>query len=335
MGSALTKILVVVGVGGAVLGGLRLVGRAEAPHVAAREPARAVETAREAVVDPPRTKREAPAWGEADQVALVTAARAGDRATVEVLAGKGVPLDGTLALAAASGNASLCTYLLDHGVDVHEGEGTISAPVLLADAHPEVTKVLLARGAAEPPLDDAITAKALRAIGRAKIADAGALVSAFDEPAVLDAVLAIPLRPDATVKALASAALRHDASLVKKLARKGVAWSKIDDQEPALVVAARDADLDIVRELLAAGAPVEQATSDGETALASLLAHDHAGGDGYTKTQAIAKMLLDRGASPNRRLADGRTPLQAAEDAGHDAIVTLLLKHGARKPAEG
>ncbi len=41
-------------------------------------------------------------------------------------------------------------------------------------------------------------------------------------------------------------------------------------------------------------------------------------------------MLLERGAAPNKRDGDGRTPIYRAVLAGNPEIVSLLLAHGAK-----
>jgi ankyrin repeat protein len=80
------------------------------------------------------------------------AVASGDLDTMNKLHTPGMALDGMLALAAESGDKAAVVWLLERGADVHEDEASQDAPVLLADAHPEVAALLLARGAAEPKL---------------------------------------------------------------------------------------------------------------------------------------------------------------------------------------
>jgi ankyrin repeat protein len=54
----------------------------------------------------------------------------------------------------------------------------------------------------------------------------------------------------------------------------------------------------------------------------------------YLGRTDLARPLLEAGADPNRLAGDGRTPLDAAEDAGRTETAALLRQHGARRAAE-
>jgi ankyrin repeat protein len=43
----------------------------------------------------------------------------------------------------------------------------------------------------------------------------------------------------------------------------------------------------------------------------------------------VVSLLLSRGANANAKADDGRTPMDLAQDHGHDAVAALLLDHGA------
>jgi ankyrin repeat protein len=90
----------------------------------------------------------------------------GDLATMEKLYTKGMALDGTLHTAAETGNRAVVEWLLEHEADVHDAESEAEAPILAADAHPEIVKLLLARGANEPDLSTAAIAGAPNAVSR-------------------------------------------------------------------------------------------------------------------------------------------------------------------------
>lgn len=98
----------------------------------------------------------------------------------------------------------------------------------------------------------------------------------------------------------------------------------------ALVQAATNLDVPLVRALLELGAPVEQADGSNRSPLASAAEAMNGGGDAFQRSTTIVKLLLDHGASPNRRLQDGRTPVDAAEDGGNDEMLRALRTKGGR-----
>ena len=92
-----------------------------------------------------------------------------------------------------------------------------------------------------------------------------------------------------------------------------------------LIRAAYDGNEQRVRELVAAGAPLDLVDEGGMSALnwASYKGHAH-----------IAKLLLDgkyegKGADINTQSSDGWSPLIRASYNGHEAVVRLLLERGA------
>jgi ankyrin repeat protein len=80
-----------------------------------------------------------------------------------------------------------------------------------------------------------------------------------------------------------------------------------------------------VKELIAAGAPVNYVSSLGWTALMEAVIF----GDGGERTIATVQALLDGGAKA--RFADwqGTTPLRLARQRGYDAVAALLVAAGA------
>jgi ankyrin repeat protein len=108
--------------------------------------------------EPPAPPKVAPEFA--------SAVARGDLDTMNKLHTPGMALDGMLALAAESGDRAVALWLLDHGADVHEDEDSMDAPLLLADAHPEIAALLLARGAVEPTLATAAQASAPSTVRR-------------------------------------------------------------------------------------------------------------------------------------------------------------------------
>jgi uncharacterized protein len=77
-----------------------------------------------------------------------------------------MPLVGMLGVACEGGHTDAVAWLLDHGVDVHEDEALVDAPILGADEHPAVVALLLARGGSEPSITIAARAGAINTVTR-------------------------------------------------------------------------------------------------------------------------------------------------------------------------
>lgn len=94
----------------------------------------------------------------------------------------------------------------------------------------------------------------------------------------------------------------------------------LDDTYYPLVSAAEDENVDVVTALLEAGADVDQADDDGDTALM------RAAANGYNK---LVKTLIDAGADVDMTNNDDESALSLARDNGNRYIVGLLRKAGA------
>ncbi len=94
----------------------------------------------------------------------------------------------------------------------------------------------------------------------------------------------------------------------------------------ALIAAAHLGHDGVVRQLIAAGAPLDHVNNLHWTAVIESIVL----GDGGSRHQATLKALIDAGA--NLQLADrqGQTPLQLARGRGYSAMVQMLVKAGAR-----
>ncbi|KAG1651739.1 Haloalkane dehalogenase [Nymphon striatum] len=88
-----------------------------------------------------------------------------------------------------------------------------------------------------------------------------------------------------------------------------------------LIFAADRGEVEIVKMLIAAGAPLDRVNSLGWTALleATVL------GDGGTAHQEIVKALLDAGANRDIGDRDGITPLEHAQKRGHTDMAKILM----------
>ena len=94
----------------------------------------------------------------------------------------------------------------------------------------------------------------------------------------------------------------------------------------ALIAAAHLGHDGVVRQLIAAGAPLDHVNNLHWTALIEAIVL----GDGGARHQATAKALLDAGASTKLADGSGRTPLQLARERGYTAMVQSLERAGAR-----
>lgn len=134
-------------------------------------------------------------------------------------------------------------------------------------------------------------------------------------------------RPDFGETAFAYAAQYGDVQLAKLLLKYGADINRScecdDDGASPLQVAVLHEHLELVRYLIDHGADVNQrSVGNGAVAL-------HAAG--LKKDLAYTELLLSKGANPNVLDNYGNTPLSYASQKGHDAIASLLRRHGATK----
>jgi ankyrin repeat protein len=94
----------------------------------------------------------------------------------------------------------------------------------------------------------------------------------------------------------------------------------------ALIAAAHLGHDGVVRQLIAAGAPLDHVNNLHWTALIEAIVL----GDGGERHQATVQALLAAGANTQLADRDGRTPLQLARARGYGAIVKMLEQAGAR-----
>lgn len=94
----------------------------------------------------------------------------------------------------------------------------------------------------------------------------------------------------------------------------------------ALIAAAHLGHDGVVRQLIAAGAPLDHVNNLHWTAVIESIVL----GDGGVRHQAVLQALLDAGASTRLADREGNTPLALAKARGYAAMVAMLLKVGAR-----
>ena len=94
----------------------------------------------------------------------------------------------------------------------------------------------------------------------------------------------------------------------------------------ALIAAAHLGHDGVVRQLIAAGAPLDHVNNLHWTAAIESIVL----GDGGARHQAVLQALLDAGASTRLADREGNTPLVLAKARGYAAMVEMLKKSGAR-----
>lgn len=128
--------------------------------------------------------------------------------------------------------------------------------------------------------------------------------------------------------AVTIAAVADDEATLKVLLELGASAKQTTSRYDgtALIAAAHLGHDGVVRQLIAAGAPLDHVNNLHWTAVIEAIVL----GDGGARHQATLKALIDAGA--NLQLADrsGQTPLALAKARGFTAMVSMLEKAGAR-----
>ncbi|MGS5088986.1 ankyrin repeat domain-containing protein [Hydrogenophaga sp. A37] len=128
--------------------------------------------------------------------------------------------------------------------------------------------------------------------------------------------------------AVTIASVADDEDTLKVLLQLGASVKQTTSRYDgtALIAAAHLGHDGVVRQLIAAGAPLDHVNNLHWTAVIESIVL----GDGGARHQATLKALIDGGA--NLQLADrsGQTPLSLAKARGYSAMVSMLEKAGAR-----
>jgi ankyrin repeat protein len=288
--------------------------------------------------------------------AVRVALREGNLAEVKALVRNGVDLnakseDSLPLLHEAVLNSDVATikYLLKRGADPNSSNPGGITPVMLAVSDPEKLELLLAHGAnvnaisAEGKSALILAAAQKRALPAVKLLlHKGAQVNQQDRrggTALLMAARYVEtlrlllahgadphvvwkegfVPPENGTNALDLACNSQNLEAVKLLLERGV---RLDKNGRPLIFAAMNGSLDIVKLLLAAGAPVNVADPLGYTPLIHAALTENG-------NLELVKLLLERGVDPKAKAADGTTALSAAQRKGWTAAITLLQQAGA------
>ncbi len=140
--------------------------------------------------------------------------------------------------------------------------------------------------------------------------------------ALADAKADLGLLENDRYDAVTIAAVADDEDSLKLLLQRGASAGLVTSRYDgtALIAAAHLGHDGVVRQLIAAGAPLDHVNNLHWTAVIESIVL----GDGGARHQATLKALLDAGASTALADRQGRTPLQLAEDRGYAVMVRLL-----------
>ena len=122
--------------------------------------------------------------------------------------------------------------------------------------------------------------------------------------------------------AVTIAAVADDEDTLRVLLAEGASAKLVTSRYDgtALIAAAHLGHDGVVRQLIAAGAPLDHVNNLHWTAVIESIVL----GDGGARHQATLKALIDAGASTKLADREGRTPLQLARSRGYAAMVRLL-----------
>ncbi len=128
--------------------------------------------------------------------------------------------------------------------------------------------------------------------------------------------------------AVTIAAVADDEETLRVLLRHGASAKLITSRYDgtALIAAAHLGHDGVVRQLIAAGAPLNHVNNLHWTALIEAIVL----GDGGPRHQRSLQALLDAGADAGLTDREGRTPLELARARGYEPMVRALLAAGAR-----
>lgn len=184
--------------------------------------------------------------------------------------------------AAATGDAETIRALAAEGADLNARDNSGRTPVHVATftRQPDALRALAEAGADMNALDG-------------ESYDAVTIAAVADDPDLMSLALSLGNRPDLVTS-------RWDGT--------------------ALIAAAHLGHDEVVRRLIAAGAPLDHFNNLGWTALIEAVVL----GDGGPRHQATVKALVDAGADQGIADRDGQTPLMLAQARGYSEIIALL-----------
>ena len=146
--------------------------------------------------------------------------------------------------------------------------------------------------------------------------------------ALINAGADINLLENDRYDAVTSASVADDEETLRVLLALGASAKQITSRYDgtALIAAAHLGHDGVVRQLIAAGAPLDHVNNLHWTAVIESIVL----GNGGARHQATLKALIDAGANLQLKDGQGLTPLQLARQRGYTAMVNMLVAAGAR-----
>ena len=132
----------------------------------------------------------------------------------------------------------------------------------------------------------------------------------------------LDLLEDDRYDAVTIASVANDEETLRQLLALGASAKQVTSRYDgtALIAAAHLGHAGVVRQLVAAGAPLDHVNNLHWTAVIESIVL----GDGGARHQATLKVLVDAGANLQLTDREGRTPLQLAQARGHAEMVRML-----------
>lgn len=235
-----------------------------------------------------------------------------------------------LHFAAREGRLEIARILVDAGADLNARSANGTGPLVLAitNNHIELALFLVGKGADVNAADDFYKRSPLFAAVEMRNPDytrdtAPPVADARDPMDLIRTLLARGANPNA----------RANTTPFRGFYQVSAGWANFDGQTPFLR-AALNGDVELMRLLLAHGADPALGTYDGATPLMAAAGINWVVAQTYSRSDAeyleAATLCLERGNDVNAVNSQGFTALHGAANRGFDAMIELLVKHGAR-----
>jgi ankyrin repeat protein len=233
-----------------------------------------------------------------------------------------------LLFAVRAGNVEAARTLLDAGVDVDDrvSDGQSALVIAAANAHWDVTSLLLDRGA--DPNAAAAGWNALHQAVRSRRPNLGYTPGPIQTGSI-DSI--------EVIRKMIARGIDLDARMMKNGMKDGQRNRLNRLGATAFLLAAKNTDIEVMKTLAAAGADPRIPTADGTTPLmvAAGLAIWYVGEDGGTlpgqegEVLEAVKLCVELGNDVNAKNLAGETPLHGAAFRGVNAVAELLVDRGA------